>query len=90
MPPGWGILSRARPLTMQRQVLLVIASLSRWIVLPVAAVGIVTIGACGHAMPRDAVEQRAATEASDPWRVRGSVGAGPIIGTPTDPYGARP
>jgi hypothetical protein len=55
-----------------------------------AAVMIVALAACSHAMPVD--PERGATPAadSDPWRVQGSVTAGPMSGTPQGPYGARP
>jgi len=58
--------------------------------LTLAAVIVVVLAACSHAMPSD--PERGATNApdSDPWRVKGSVTAGPMSGTPQGPYGARP
>jgi hypothetical protein len=55
-----------------------------------AAVMIVALAACSHAMPSD--PERGATSAtdSDPWRVKGSVSTGPMSGTPQGPYGSRP
>jgi len=54
------------------------------------AVMVVALAACSHAMPVD--PERGATSAADgdPWRVKGSVTAGPMSGTPQGPYGARP
>jgi hypothetical protein len=55
-----------------------------------ATLMIVALAACSHAMPSD--PERGATRGpdSDPWRVKGSVTAGPMSGTPQGPYGARP
>lgn len=54
------------------------------------AMMVVALTACSHAMPSD--RERGATSATDgdPWRVKGSVSAGPMSGTPQGPYGSRP
>ncbi len=55
-----------------------------------AAVLVAALAACSHEMPREP-EQRAKPAAQeDPWRVQGSVTAGPMSGAPQGPYGARP
>ena len=66
------------------------ARLSRRLVPALAAACAVALGACSHAMPRDPADMGTATQTEDPWRVRGSVQAGPLLGTPAGPYGARP
>jgi hypothetical protein len=58
--------------------------------LTLAAVMAVVLGACSHAMPNDPERGAANGPDSDPWRVKGSVTAGPMSGTPQGPYGSRP
>ncbi len=56
----------------------------------VAAMMVAALAACSHAMPTDAERGAAGGADSDPWRVKGSVTAGPMSGAPQGPYGARP
>ena len=62
------------------------AALRRRVLLPGLAAALCA-GACGSGPVRD---DGAGTTMADPWRVRGSVTAGPIVGTPPGPYTPRP
>ena len=72
------------------QALPLFARRSRRLVVLLAAACAVALGACSHTLPRDPAGTGTATQTEDPWRVRGSVQAGPMLGTPAGPYGARP
>jgi hypothetical protein len=56
----------------------------------IAAVMVAALAACSHAMPSDPEHGATPVADSDPWRVKGSVSAGPMTGTPQGPYGSRP
>ena len=55
-----------------------------------AAMMVVVLAACSHAMPADPDRADTKGAGGDPWRVKGSATAGPMSGTPQGPYGARP
>ena len=51
---------------------------------------VATVTGCSHAMPRDPDRTAAPRTDDDPWRVKGSVTAGPIGGSLPGPYSPRP
>lgn len=54
------------------------------------AILVATLAACSHEMPREPEARARPAAQDDPWRVQGSVTAGPMSSQPKGPYGAPP